>query len=59
MLEESRERIVEQSRLLHVRHVAGGLDDGELGAGDVLVHLLAEGRRRDRVLVPDENLNRR
>ena len=30
MLEESRERIVEQSRLLHVRHVAGALDDGEL-----------------------------
>ena len=58
MVEKVCERIVEPLRLLHVRHVTSAWNEHQLGACDVAVHLLAERRRRQRVLIADEDLDR-
>ena len=58
MLEESRERGIECIRLLEIRHMPGARDDHVFGAGDRLVHLLAEGRRRQCVLFADDDERR-
>src|SRR5262245_29253321 len=55
MLEEARESAIEGIGLLEVREMAGAGYDDVFGATDGLVHLLAERRRRKRVLVADDD----
>src|ERR1041384_3088564 len=57
LVEETPKRVVERSGLLHVGHGARAGDHDEFRAGDVLVHLLAQGRRRDRVFGADDDLH--